>query len=80
MSYDNNNSGALFKNDDKESDRSPDYKGSAEVDRTQFWVNAWIKTSKAGKKYMSLSFTPKQAKDIKGAVASRTPEFEDIAF
>lgn len=72
MNYDNNMSGVLFKNDDKrEGKRDPDYRGNAEVNREQFWVNAWIKSSKDGRKYMSLSFQPKQAKDVKGAVAHK---------
>ena len=25
----------------------------------KFWLNAWVKTSKAGQKYMSLSIKPK---------------------
>lgn len=69
MNYDNNMSGVLFRNDDKrEGKRDPDYRGNAEVNREQFWVSAWIKSSKDGRKYMSLSFQPKQAKDVKGAV------------
>lgn len=80
MNYDNNMSGVLFKNDDKrEGKRDPDYRGNAEVNREQFWVNAWIKSSKDGRKYMSLSFQPKQAKDIKGAGAHKdAPRVDDM--
>ncbi len=59
--YDNELSGALFRNDKKETDKHPDYKGQAQVGGTEYWVSGWIKTSKAGKKYMSLSFTAKDA-------------------
>lgn len=72
MNYDNNMSGVLFRNDDKrEGKRDPDYRGNAEVNREQFWVSAWIKSSKDGRKYMSLSFQPKQAKDVKGAAVHK---------
>jgi uncharacterized protein (DUF736 family) len=57
--YDNTNRGALFKNDDKESDNHPDYKGNINVGGKEFYLSAWIKESKAGKKYMSLSVQPK---------------------
>jgi len=79
VNYDNNMSGVLFKNDDKrEGKRDPDYRGNAEVNREQFWVNAWIKSSKDGRKYMSLSFQPKQAKDVKGAVTHKeTPPVDE---
>lgn len=57
--FDNTNSGAIFKNDNKESERHPDYKGSLNVGGVDHWVSSWIKVSKAGKTYMSLSVKPK---------------------
>jgi uncharacterized protein (DUF736 family) len=54
------NSGALFKNDKKESDSHPDYKGSAMIDGSDYWVNGWINTSKAGTKYMKFSYSAKE--------------------
>jgi len=64
-----NNEAVLFPNEDKQSERSPDFKGQGKIDSQHYWVSAWKKTSRDGtKKYLSLSFKPKQAKDIKGAV------------
>jgi uncharacterized protein (DUF736 family) len=60
MDYDNNLSGALFKNARKESERQPDYKGSCEIDGSEYWISAWIKESKKGEKFMSLAFSPKE--------------------
>ena len=57
--YDNTNRGALFKNDKKEKDTHPDYKGSINVDGKEFWLSSWIKESKSGTKFMSLSISPK---------------------
>jgi uncharacterized protein (DUF736 family) len=57
--YDNTNSGALFKNEDKESDNHPDYRGTLNVDGTEFWISAWLKTSKKGRRFMSLAVKPK---------------------
>ena len=60
MGYDNNNKGALFKNDKKESDTHPDYRGTAEIEGIEYWVSSWINTAKSsGKTYMSLAFTRK---------------------
>lgn len=59
MSYDNTNTGALFKND-KERDTHPDYKGSINIDGTEYWLSSWINTSKQGKKFMSLKASPKE--------------------
>jgi hypothetical protein len=59
--YDNTNRGALFKNNDKVEDNHPDYRGNINVDGEEFWLSAWLKTSKNGMKYMSLSIKPKDA-------------------
>jgi uncharacterized protein (DUF736 family) len=82
VSYDNTNSGALFRNKDKQDDRHPDYKGNINVGGEEFWISSWLKTSKAGEKYMSLSVQPKQAKP---KVASKSapadePFDDDIPF
>ena len=82
--YDNNNTGALFKNDKKETDRHPDYNGSCEVNGVEMWMSAWIKTSKAGKKFMSFSFNPKVEKAPTPQAASGIDgafgEDDDIPF
>jgi hypothetical protein len=58
--YDNNMRGVLFKNDKKQSDKHPDYKGNAEIEGVEYWVSAWIKTSGKGAKFMSMSFQAKE--------------------
>ena len=55
------NSGAMFKNNDKNGETEPDYKGNALIDGSDYWINAWLNTSKAGNKYMKFSFSPKEA-------------------
>lgn len=66
--YDNTDTGALFKNEDKQTDKHPDYKGSINVGGQEFWLSAWLKTSKKGTKFMSLSV---KAKDDKAPAKSR---------
>ena len=68
MEYDNNNTGALWKNfrknaDDPE-DKKPDYTGQAEINNVNYWMSAWIRTAKKdGSKFFSFKFEPKDKKD-----------------
>jgi uncharacterized protein (DUF736 family) len=77
MTYDNTNRGALFKNQDKESEKHPDYKGTLNVDGKEFQIAAWIKESQKGQKYMSLSVSEPFKKGDKPAKQSAKPQDED---
>lgn len=77
MSYDNNLSGALFKNDKKETEKHPDYKGSCEIEGTEYWVSSWLNESKNGRKYLSLKFSPKDGAPKQAAI---NDDFNDAPF
>ena len=69
MAYDNTNSGALFKNTKmREGKDDPQYTGSINIDGKDYWLDAWVKESKDGKKYFSLR---PRAKDTKPAPPAR---------
>lgn len=79
------NTGAIFKNDRKESDSHPDYKGHAMIDGSEYWISVWINESKAGKKYMSVKFNPKDEVQNQGVQQAQqqlpAQEFEeDLPF
>lgn len=59
MQYDNTNSGVLFRNEKKQSEKHPDLNGSINSDGRDYWLSAWVNESKDGKKYFKLSLTPK---------------------
>jgi hypothetical protein len=53
---------SLFKNQEKKTDKHPDYKGDGkDLDGNEIWVSAWLKDSKVGK-FMSCSFKLKDEK------------------
>ena len=70
------NNGALFKNTRKESDKGPDYRGDLNVEGTDYWIAAWLKESKDGKKYMSLAVTPKEGT----VTAKQKDDDSDVPF
>jgi hypothetical protein len=79
MAYEpKDNTGSLFKNDRKETDTHPDYKGSAVLNGVDHWLDAWINTDRNGNKYMSLKFKVKDEQRVggQGGVYRATPPQE----
>jgi hypothetical protein len=56
------NTGSLFKNDRKETERHPDFTGQCMVGGTEYWFKAWIKNANdpSKKTFMSFAFDPKE--------------------
>ena len=52
-----NNTGAIFKNDNKKAENHPDYKGKVNVNGKDMEVALWMKTSAKGVKFFSASFS-----------------------
>jgi uncharacterized protein (DUF736 family) len=80
MEYDNTNRGVLFRNDKKESEKHPDFTGSMDVGGVDHYLSAWVKESKQGKKFFSISIKPKDAvaaPALKQAKQSVEEDFED---
>lgn len=74
------NSGALFVNDRKESDKHPDRTGTAMIDGREYYVSGWLKKGAKGT-FLSLAFKPKEAKQGKVTFApnarQRAEEYEE---
>lgn len=80
MEYDNTNRGVLFRNDKKETEKHPDFTGSMDVGGVDHYLSAWVKESKQGKKFFSISIKPKNevaAPAIKQAKQIVEDDFED---
>jgi len=71
--YDNTNSGVLFRNDKKTSEKAPEYTGKINVDGVDKEIAAWVKESKAGKKFFSI----KVSEPYKKEESSSTPADDD---
>ena len=58
MSREYDNSGVLFKNENKAQPNHCDYDGHCTIDGVDYFMNAWLK-DKNGKKFMSFAFKKK---------------------
>lgn len=52
--FDNEKRGVLFRNNDKQTDRSPDYSGRITVDGVEYQLAGWLTESAKGLKYLSI--------------------------
>jgi len=79
MEYDNTNRGVLFRNDKKETENHPDFTGSIDVGGVDHYLSGWIKESKQGKKFFSLSVKAKQETAQKAVQAAKqvVEDFDD---
>ena len=75
-------SGILFKNDRKDSEKKPDWRGEALVDGIEYWMAMWVKPGKNGK-FLSVSFTAKDQNYSKPKQTQQTQQEsfdEDLPF
>lgn len=55
------NTGTLFINDQKETDKHPDFKGSALIDGQEYWVKLWKnKSQKTGETILKTAYEKKE--------------------
>lgn len=74
---------SLFKNDRKEKDTHPDYRGDGmDLEGRPVWVSAWLKEGSKGKFFsMSLKYKDAPAEDAVPAQAKTSaPIYDDIPF
>lgn len=69
------NRGVLFRNDNRESDRHPEFTGTVNVEGKEYRIAAWVNEShKTGRKYFSLAISPKSEQQQKAAPAPQDPD------
>ena len=80
--YDNNNQGAIWKNEKRETDKHPHFKGDATVNGIEYWVSAWERDPNGNPKAPELKFrvTPKDAPKVPPKTKNDAPFNDDIPF
>jgi uncharacterized protein (DUF736 family) len=76
--YDNTNSGAIFKNKYKESDKHPDLTGPLNVDGVEYNIAAWSNVSDKQGKYLSIKISKKE--DNTAVAKSSSADSTDAPF
>ena len=82
MSYDNTNRGQIWRNENKERDTHPDFKGSVDVEGVEYWVSAWKRKEGANPKAPALSFSiqkkeARQEPDTHADYGNRDTDLDD---
>jgi uncharacterized protein (DUF736 family) len=58
--YDDEGKGALFREREKKSEKSPDYTGRVQINGTKYRLAGWVRESKAGQRFLSLAIEEAQ--------------------
>jgi hypothetical protein len=80
MNYDNDNQGAVWRNEKKTQDTHPHFTGSATVNGVEYWVSAWKRAEGAAEKapLLKFRFTAKEKREESHPVAqNHGPDFDD---
>lgn len=80
-----NNTGAIFKNDNKTAENQPDYRGKMMVDGQHWEISLWIRESQAtGLKYFSAAIKEPYVKPTDAVSTSQkiqdATEADDVPF
>lgn len=69
-----NNTAVIFKNNYKEKETQPDFKGEGVVNGEEVRIAMWVNTSKKGDKYFAATFEKKEQQDGSGNVQKEQPK------
>ncbi len=69
-------SGSLFREQEKKSEKSPDYTGKVKIEGKELRLAGWIKQTKSGDTYLSLAVSEPR----EGGAPRPKPSNDDIPF
>lgn len=81
MTYDNNMTGALFRNENATNEKAPSHTGTLEIDGVKYRLAAWVREKKSdGGKFFSLKVELMEARRSQPAPARKADLDDDIPF
>ena len=80
MSYDNNNRGAIWGNENKQKDTQPDFKGNAVIDGVEYYVSAWKRKAGDNPRAPALSFSVTKKEEVQSNGVQQTQQAIDDDF
>ena len=72
--YDNNNRGAVWKNDKRKTDKHPHFTGSATINGVDYYVSAWKRDFEGNPKAPALKFSVTPCVITEGAMFIRASD------
>lgn len=74
MENNKNNSGVLFRNDKRETEKHPEYTGKITIEGVEYYLSAWVNESaRTGQKYFTLKAATKAATALATTTAPAQP-------
>jgi len=79
--FDNTNTGAIWGNKDRKTDKHPTHTGSINVEGVEYWVSAWVGDKSKNQPALSFKIQKKEPKQSKPAAApAETFDPDSIPF
>jgi len=73
--------GSFFRVEQKKNDNGPDYEGKLVLEGKEWRMAGWVKTSGAGKKWLSLKVEPpRQAEPVRAPAGNAGQPDDDVPF
>ena len=80
--FSNELTGIISRNDRKEKDTHPDFKGNATINGVDYWIDAYVQERKdgSGRKFFKLKFKAKDQQATGSAKPRAVIEEDDVPF
>ncbi len=72
------NTGSIFKNFKKQTEKQPDFRGECLINGVAMWVSAWKNADKNNNAWFSLAFSKKEEKPVDKHTEAKANAFQPV--